>query len=93
MAKKEAVKKKEVKIEHIVCSAIATDDGFYKGRIIKTGEKFEFQGVTKDGRFPNWVKAVGKVKVVAGPKAKAEVKSPIVQEEIEDEEADVSDLV
>lgn len=35
-------------------TAIAT--GYYKGKIIKTGEKFLFEGKLQNGRFPLWVK-------------------------------------
>lgn len=86
MAKKE---KKEPKIEHVVCDAIATDDGFYKGRIIKTNQKFRFEGVTKDGKFPNWVKPVGAVKKVQGPAPKAKVKDVILADSQGEQEEDL----
>lgn len=82
----EAKKKKEVKIEHVVCSAIATDDGYYKGRIVKTGEKFQFEGVTKNGKFPLWVEPKGKI-----DKKQTVVKK--VKEEVAQEEDSVSSLV
>ena len=57
-------KKKEKKIEKVVINAIATDDGYYKGSIIRTGEKFVYEGVTKDGKLPLWVAEAKKKKYV-----------------------------
>jgi hypothetical protein len=78
----EVKKQKKHKIEEVVVEAIATDDGYYKGRIIRTGEKFQYDGITKNGRLPLWLKPVGAVKVKS---KKVEKSQPV--------EADVSDLV
>lgn len=91
MLNAEKIQRKSVEIKNVVCSAIATDDGYYKGRIVKTGEKFRYEGITKNGKLPLWVKAVGKIEEVKAPKAK-KAKVEEVEEEIEDE-AQVSDLI
>lgn len=77
-------------IKEVVVDVVATDDGYYKSRIIKTGEKFTYDGVTKDGKLPLWVKAVGAIKV------KGEEKKPVakkVKKEEEKVESPISDLV
>ena len=93
MATSKKIENKPAKIEHVVCSAIATDDGYFKGQIIKTGQKFQFSGVTKDGKLPLWLKATGKIKVVKDPKIAAEEKKRKELEEQAQEEAELSDLV
>jgi hypothetical protein len=82
-----ANKKKERVLEFVVCDVEATDDGFYKGRIIKTGEKFRIETMAKDGKLPLWVKPLGPIKKKAAPKVEA------VKEEGEGEEDSVSSLV
>lgn len=54
---KEKVKKK---LDKVVINAEATDDGYYKGKIIKTGEKFVFDGYKINGKLPLWLKEVKK---------------------------------
>lgn len=53
--------KKEVKQEKIhlvIKGAIASSDGYYKGAIIKAGEKFDFDGLSRlDGSLPFWIEA------------------------------------
>jgi len=83
-------KKKEVKIEHVVCSVVATDDGYYKGRIVKTGEKFVYEGILKDGKFPLWMNKIGT------PKIRKEAPKPVVEkvdEELAQAQAEIADLV
>lgn len=74
-------KERKVDIKEVIVEAIATDDGYYKGSIIKTGQKFNYEGIIKDGKYPLWLSPVGE------PKFKKEIKKakPV--------EADVSDLV
>jgi hypothetical protein len=38
----------------VVVEAIAI--GYYKGKIIREGEKFLFEGKLNNGKFPLWVK-------------------------------------
>jgi len=73
-------KKVQRKIQKVSIEAVAVDDGYYKGQIIPTGKKFLFEGVTKDGKLPLWIKAAKK-----SAKKKVEIE--------EDEESDVSDLI
>lgn len=80
---KEVKEKKKYEIKEVIVQAIATDDGYYKGRIVKTGEKFEYEGITKNGKLPLWLKPLSDVKV-KGEKKVGKSK-PV--------EADVSDLV
>lgn len=58
-------------------TAIAT--GYYKGRVIREGEKFLFEGKLNNGKFPLWVKTPEEYK----PTKKA-LKKPVVQTEVED---------
>lgn len=60
MSDKKEVKpvvKQEKQMVHIK-GAIATSDGYYKGAIIKVGQKFDFDGLTRlDGSLPFWIEA------------------------------------
>lgn len=81
---------KKIEIREVVVEAVATDDGYYKSRIIRTGEKFTYEGITKNGRFPLWLRPVGE------PKFKDEVKpakKAVKKEEEKPVEASISDLV
>ena len=63
MAEKE-VKKKDKKIENVVITAIATDDGYYKNKIIRTGEKFVYNGPKVNGKLPLWLVEAKKTKTI-----------------------------
>lgn len=78
---KEVKEKKKFDIKEVIVEAIATDDGYYKGRIVKTGEKFEYDGITKNGKLPLWLKPLGDLKF----KKETKKAKPV--------EANVSDLV
>jgi hypothetical protein len=55
-------------------TAIAT--GYYKGKVIRPGEKFLFEGSLNNGKFPLWVKTPEEYKAKKASK-KAEKQSEV----------------
>jgi hypothetical protein len=56
-------------------TAIAT--GYYKGRVIRPGEKFLFEGNLNNGKFPLWVKTPEEYKAAKKASKKAEKQSEV----------------
>ena len=56
-------------------TAIAT--GYYKGKVIREGEKFLFEGKLNHGRFPLWVKTPDEYKPAKKASKKAEKQSEV----------------
>jgi hypothetical protein len=74
--------------------AIAISDGYYKGAIIKAGQVFDYDGLTrKDGSLPFWIEAPKGVKIVkVEVSAKKEVKKE-AKKEVKKEESSIDSLV
>lgn len=71
------LRKNSYVLEDVSVQCIATDKGYFGGRIISEGEKFMYKGVLKDGKFPLWCEPVEKFV----SKKKATVKPELTEEE------------
>jgi hypothetical protein len=50
----------------------ANSPGYYKGKVIKEGEEFHFEGTIVNGKFPLWVKKPDGYKAKPSKKDKKE---------------------
>lgn len=75
------------KQQTVSVSVTAISTGYYKGRIIRAGEKFTFEGALNHGRLPLWVKGPKNFK---GAKTTSKASKSKVKEASEQE---VEDLI
>ena len=94
MEKKVVVKGEEVKPQYVkqkisIKNAVAIADGYYKGAIIKAGQKFDFDGYAQnDGSVPHWIETPAGYK----PKKAAVKKTEEIEEvEIDDSEREAEE--
>lgn len=64
------LRKNSYELTDVNVQCVATDKGYFGGKIIIEGEKFMYKGVLKDGKFPLWCEPVEEFKASAKKVAK-----------------------